>query len=130
MNNTISTLLSSLNSFPSSFSGLDLQKFIRLASIIGGYILLRPYIELGFRKLFATQKEQDSDTVAPEASKVPPSKINPAGGISAEATIGRTGWGAAARKRREMILQAWEEEQARLAEERDLDGIDPDLLED
>ena len=41
-----------------------------------------------------------------------------------------TAWGAAARKRRAVMLRAWEEEQARLAEERDLDGIDADLLED
>jgi len=47
-----------------------------------------------------------------------------------EVAAGRTAWSVAARKRKVMIRQAWEEEQARLAEEHDLDSIDPDLLED
>jgi hypothetical protein len=58
------TLTGAISAFTSFLSVLPLQQLIRLAWIVGGYILLRPYLELGFRKLFATQAEHDSDTVA------------------------------------------------------------------
>jgi hypothetical protein len=130
------TLTGAISAFTSFLSVLPLQQLIRLAWIVGGYILLRPYLELGFRKLFATQAEHDSDTVA-AVTKAPPLKGNPVAEVtkgietsSARIAVGRTAWGTTARNRQTRILQAWEKEQARLAEERDLDGIDPELLED
>jgi hypothetical protein len=155
-NEAIQTVLSSLNSltvfFSSSFSNLPLQELIRLVWIIGGYILLRPYLESGFRRLFATQ-ENDSDTLAaaaaPAAAPAADDAAGPAGdasspkrgpaaagpvdgveNVGAGIATGRDVWGAAARNRQAMMRRAWEEEQARLAEEHDLDDIDPDLLED
>lgn len=142
----IQTVLSSLNSltafFSSSFSKLPLQELIRLIWIIGGYILLRPYLECGFRRLFATQ-ENDSDTLAaadaaasaddassPKREPAAAGSVDGVGNVGAGITTGRDAWGAAARNRQAMIRRAWEEEQARLAEEHDLDDIDPDLLED
>jgi hypothetical protein len=122
-------LLSGFSSLKSFLSKLPLHQLIRLAWIIGGYILLRPYIELGLRKLFAGQEEHASDTVRAAGITSPPQEFS-ASGMNDEAAVGRTAWGAAARKRKVMIRQAWEEEQARLAEEQDWDGIDPDLLED
>jgi hypothetical protein len=138
LNDASLALLSVFTSLKSFLSKLPLHQLIRLAWIIGGYILLRPYIELGLRKLFAGQEAHASDT-AGAAGTTPPSQELSANGIGVgiktsgmnnEAAVGRTAWGAAARKRKAMIRQAWEEEQARLAEEHDLDGIDPDLLED
>ena len=129
LNDASLVLLSTFNSLKTFLSKLPLHQLIRLAWIIGGYILLRPYIELGFRKLFAGQEEHASDTVRAGGITPPPQEFS-ANGMSNEAAVGRTAWGAAARKRKVMIRQAWEEEQARLAEEHDLDGIDPDLLED
>ena len=138
LNDTSLTLLSVLGSFKYFLSKLPLHQLIRLAWIIGGYILLRPYIELGLRKLFAGQEEYDSDTVRAAGITPPPQELSASGigdgvktgDMNDEAVVGRTAWGAAARKRKVMIRQAWEEEQARLAEEHDMDGIDPDLLED
>jgi Protein trafficking PGA2 len=128
LNHAYYALLSSLNYFTSFLSKLPLQQLIRLVWIIGGYILLRPYLELGFRKLFATQ-ENDSDTIA-EAAEASPVKGEPLENSRAGITTGSTAWGAAARKRQAIILESWEKEQARLVEEHDLDGVDPDLLED
>jgi Protein trafficking PGA2 len=138
LNDTSLALLSVFSSFKSFLSKLPLYQLIRLAWIIGGYILLRPYIELGLRKLFAGQEGHASDTVRAAGITPPPQELSASGigdgiktdGTNNEAAVGRTAWGAAARKRKVMIRQAWEEEQARLAEEHDLDGIDPDLLED
>jgi hypothetical protein len=138
LNDASLALLSLFSSFKSFLSQLPLHQLIRLAWIVGGYILLRPYIELGLRKLLAGQEGDASDTVK-AAGMASPSRELPAGGIgdgtkmsgmNSEAAVESTAWGAAARKRKAMIRQAWEEEQAMLAEERDLDGIDPDLLED
>ena len=129
LNDASLVLLSVFSSLKTFLSKLPLHQLIRLAWIIGGYILLRPYIELGFRKLFAGQEEHASDTVRAAGITPPPQEFS-ASGINNEAAVGRTAWGAAARKRKVMIRQAWEEEQAKLAEEHDLDGIDPDLLED
>jgi hypothetical protein len=138
LNDASLALLSVFSSFKSFLSKLPLHQLIRLVWIIGGYILLRPYIELGLRKLFAGQEGHASDTVG-AAGITPPSQELSAsgigdgiktGGMNGEAAVEVTAWGAAARKRKVMIRQAWEEEQARLAEEHDLDGIDPDLLED
>ena len=135
LNDGIHALTSILKSFTSFLFKLPLQQLIRLAWIIGGYILLRPYLELGFQKLFATQEEHGSDSIPAAAVR----KGNAAGGVvddfetkglSSGTTTGSAAWGAAARNRQAIILQAWEEEQARLAEERDFDGIDPDLLEE
>src|SRR5271168_5188031 len=133
LNDASLVLLSVFSSLKTFLSKLPLHQLIRLAWIIGGYILLRPYIELGLRKLFAGQEGHASDTVR-AAGITPPPRELPAGGIgggiktggmNGEAAVGVTAWGAAARKRKVMIRQAWEEEQARLAEEHDLDGIDP-----
>ena|SRR2546423_1868876 len=128
---TFSSLLSFVKC---SLSRLPLPQLIRLAWIIGGYILFRPYLEFGLRKLFTTEEEDSSDTI--EAS---PAKGKAAGGILEESETrsmstgfasASTSWGAAARKRQAMVLQAWQEEQSRLAEEQDFDGIDSDLLEE
>ena len=129
LNDASLVLLSVFGSLKTFLSKLPLHQLVRLAWIIGGYILLRPYIELGLRKLFAGQEEHASDTVRAAGITSPPQEFSTSG-MNNEATVGRTAWGAAARKRKVMIRQAWEEEQARLAEEHDLDGIDPDLLED
>jgi len=129
LNDASLVLLSVFNSLKTFLSKLPLHQLIRLAWIIGGYILLRPYIVLGLRKLFAGQEEHASDTVRAAGITPPPQEFS-ASGMNNEATVGRTAWGDAARKRKVMIRQAWEEEQAKLAEEHDLDGIDPDLLED
>ena len=118
--NATSFLRSIFNSFASLLSELPLQQLIRLAWIIGGYILLRPYLELGFRKLFATQENDTDGSVA-----TTPQDDDDAGVSSTSATS----WGSAARNRTR-IRQVWEEEQAREAEEHDFDGIDPDLLEE
>jgi hypothetical protein len=129
LNDASLVLLSVFSSLKTFLSKLPLHQLIRLAWIIGGYILLRPYIELGLRKLFAGQEEHTSDKVGATGITPSPQKFS-ASDMNNEAAVGRTAWGAAARKRKVMIQQAWEEEQARLAEEHDLDGIDPDLLED
>jgi len=129
LNDASLVLLSVFSSLKTFLSKLPLHQLIRLAWVIGGYILLRPYIELGFRKLFAGQEEHTSDTVRAAGITSPPQELS-VSGMENEALVGRTAWGAAARKRKVIIRQAWEEEQARLAEEHDLDGIDPDLLED
>lgn len=103
---------------------LTLQHYIRLVWIIGGYLFLRPYIELGFRKLFSSQKERTGD-VAGTADN--PLQDEDAGMGDTTST---TGWGADARKRQAIVMQAWEEEQAKIAEANKWDGIDPELLED
>jgi hypothetical protein len=132
----IQTVVSSLDFLTAFLSKLPLQELIRLVWIIGGYILFRPYLERGLRKLFATQKK-NSDTIAAAADDASSPKRDPGAGsldgvdnVSAGTTTARDAWGATARNRQAMIRQAWEEEQARLAEEHDLDDIDPDLLED
>ena len=139
-NEGIQTVVSSLDFLTAFLSKLPLQELIRLVWIIGGYILFRPYLERGLRKLFATQ-EKNSDTIAADAAAAADDasspKRDPGAGsfdgvdnVSAGTTTARDAWGAAARNRQAMIRRAWEEEQARLAEEHDLDDIDPDLLED
>jgi len=124
----IATITSSLQQLCSpvadSLSDLTPQHYIRLIWIVGAYIFLRPYIELGFRKLFATQKEPTM------ASARTTSALNEDDSGGREETAETTSWGAAARKRQAIVIHAWEEEQRRIAEEDDWDGIDPDLLED
>ena len=135
INDAVNSFPSTLDSFASFVSSLPLQQLIRLAWIIGGYVLLRPYLELGFRTLFANQNEHESDGIA-SAAEGPPQNGNAADGVAdyndrnSGATAGLTAWGAAARKRKAMVRQAWEELQARQAEALDFDGIDPDLLEE
>lgn len=134
LNHTRHAPFFTFNAFVSFVTALPLRELIRLICIVGGYILLRPYLELGLRKLFST--EEGANTSAAAAPAPPPvekSATDPAKAVGTSSTgskVGSAVWGDAARKRQELMRQAWEEEQARLAEERDLEGIDPDLLED
>jgi len=126
-----------VSSITESVSQLTVDHYIRIVWIIGGYIFLRPYIERGFQRLFATQNEH----VASERTSSPArgSAISLEDDAAEEIlradsknldTAGATSWGSAARKRQAIIMKAWDKEQARVAAEEDFDGIDPDLLED
>src|SRR5271155_4109213 len=88
LNDASLVLLSLFSSLKTFLSKLPLHQLIRLAWIIGGYILLRPYIELGLRKLFAGQEEHTSDKV--RATGIPPPQKFSASGMNNEAAVGRT----------------------------------------
>lgn len=114
------------DSLPSPFACLSIQEYIRLVWIIGGYLFLRPYLDLAFRKWFAMNEdtepkigtaivELESDSATKSASKENGSTF---------------AWGDGARKRQIAMMQAWEEEQEMKREEEDFEGIDPELLED
>lgn len=130
--------LAIISSITESASQLTVNHYIRLVWIVGGYIFLRPYIERGFQRLFATQNEHvpnEGTSSSTGDSAVSLEDDDASGkpiraGSNSQDTAGDTSWGSAARKRQAIIMKAWDKEQARLAAENDFDGIDPDLLED
>lgn len=60
---TIQTYVANFTSNVSrTFSNLSLRDYIRIVWIVGGYLFLRPYIEIGFRKLFQLGNKEETET--------------------------------------------------------------------
>src|SRR5271154_3240000 len=134
-----------------SLTDISPHSILRLIVLTGGYILLRPLIELCFRRLFATQSETQPQPAHPQKPKSlgkcladenitgdyaptdnEDSKDNADIHVEPAPEVGWS-WGDTTRRKqqaqRQKFMEYWEAEQARRAEEEDLADIE-DLLED
>ncbi|KPM41304.1 hypothetical protein AK830_g5256 [Neonectria ditissima] len=124
------------NNLAATFSDMSAQNWIRMIVIVGGYMLLRPYVlklagKVAVRKL----EEQDEKEKAAAKAKISPNELR--GGVAEDGSeIGEEGestgadWGEKARTRqRVMLKQLVEAEELRRQEEEDDKDIE-DLLED
>lgn len=122
------------NNFNDALSNMTLQSWIRLTVIIGGYMLLRPYVlKLSTKVAVRKLEEEDAKSKGEEKAK-PVLTPNEFRGIKEklyEADDGEAGssgadWGNNARlKQRQMLKDLLEEEQRRRA----ADNEDADIQE-
>ncbi|POR37024.1 PGA2-like protein [Tolypocladium paradoxum] len=125
------------NNLSDAFTNMTLQSWIRLVVIVGGYMLLRPYImKLGSKNFVNRMEEEDAKSKAKD--KIDPDMTpNEFRGIKeklyqAEAESDGTGadWGQKARARqRQMLKDLLEEEERRRAAENE-DADIQEFLED
>lgn len=114
-----------------TFGNMTLQGWIRLVVIVGGYLLLRPYI-MKFAVKGAVKNLEEEDKKA--KAQISPNELR--GLVEDEPEIDEEGdgtgadWGQKARVRqRTMLKELLEAEERRRAEEEDDKDIE-DLLED
>jgi len=106
--------------------------FLRIAILILGYIVIRPLIEACFRRAMTPQEPVDElgkkqnirqQSLADELLVDSEDELG-------DDDSGKAEWGGTLRKRQKAkFMEAWEDEQARLAEEEELRELE-DLLED
>ncbi|KAK7427133.1 hypothetical protein QQZ08_006402 [Neonectria magnoliae] len=124
------------NNLAATFSDMTTQNWIRMIVIVGGYMLLRPYVlKLAGKVAVRKMEEQDEKEKATAKAKISPNELR--GGAAEDGTEtdeqgDSTGadWGEKARTRqRVMLKQLVEAEELRRQEEEDDKDIE-DLLED
>ncbi|KAM0435226.1 hypothetical protein ACHAPT_003316 [Fusarium lateritium] len=121
------------NNLSKTFNDMTMQSWIRLVVIVGGYMLLRPYM-MKFVTKGAVRKMEEEDEREKRKAQISPNELR--GLVEEEPEIDEEGdgtgadWGQKARVRqRTMLKELLEaEEQRRLEEEEDKDIAD--LLED
>ena len=124
-----------------SISHDTLHYFLRIAILICGYIVVRPLIEACFRRFMTPQDAVDKlgtktprqksladellvDSAEEDADQVDEESIHDTNSRD------KAEWGGSLRKQQKAkFMEAWEEEEARLAEEEELRELD-DILED
>lgn len=119
------------NNLSKTFGDITLQGWIRLVMIIGGYMLIRPWLMKAAGKVGVNQLEkQDAEDKA--KAKISPNELRGQKPEPEEEDAGATGadWGEKARVRqREVLKQLIEAEEKRREEEEDLKDIE-EFLED
>jgi hypothetical protein len=123
------------NNLSSTFSSMDTKGWLRLVMIVGGYMLLRPYVlKLSTKVAVRKMEEQDAKEKAEAKAQISPNELR--GVVGHEPDLDPEGdgtgadWGQKARVRQRVMLKDMleAEEQRRLDEESDKE-LD-DLLED
>jgi hypothetical protein len=119
-----------------SFSSLALKDYIRLVWIIGGYIILRPYLDRGFRRLMesgaSTAEQAEAGAKKAKTSANALRGVVDSGEEEDEDEVEKDAvphWGKSARRRQRRFLKEIEREAERKREEEDDRDI-ADLLED
>ena len=127
-----------------SISRDTLLYFLRIAILICGYIVVRPLIEACFRRVMTPQetvdklekkKKQRQKSLADEllvdsAEEDADQDNDESNSHDHRSSTSKGEWGGTLRKRQKAkFMEAWEEEQARLAEEDELREL-VDILED
>ena len=121
-----------------SFSSMTVQSWIRLVVIVGGYMLLRPYVmKLAGKSAVKRMEDEDAKTrgktsadpeLTPNEFRGIKEKLNEADAEDGDGT--GTDWGQKARARqRQMLKQLLEEEERRRAAENE-DADIQEFLED
>ncbi|UPK94741.1 hypothetical protein LCI18_005676 [Fusarium solani-melongenae] len=121
------------NNLSNTFNNMTMQSWIRLVVIVGGYMLLRPYM-MKFVTKGAVKKMEEQDEREQRKAQISPNELR--GLVEEEPEIDQEGdgtgadWGQKARVRQRTMLKNLleAEEQRRLEEEEDKDIAD--LLED
>ncbi|KAI8657505.1 hypothetical protein NCS57_01128700 [Fusarium keratoplasticum] len=121
------------NNLSNTFNNMTMQSWIRLVVIVGGYMLLRPYM-MKFVTKGAVKKMEEEDEREQRKAQISPNELR--GLVEEEPEIDEEGdgtgadWGQKARVRQRTMLKNLleAEEQRRLEEEEDKDIAD--LLED
>lgn len=121
------------NNLSNTFNNMTMQSWIRLVVIVGGYMLLRPYM-MKFVTKGAVKKMEEQDEREQRKAQISPNELR--GLVEEEPEIDEQGdgtgadWGQKARVRQRTMLKNMleAEEQRRLEEEEDKDIAD--LLED
>ncbi|RMJ04840.1 hypothetical protein BHE90_013498 [Fusarium euwallaceae] len=121
------------NNLSNTFNNMTMQSWIRLVVIVGGYMLLRPYM-MKFVTKGAVRKMEEEDEREQRKAQISPNELR--GLVEEEPEIDEEGdgtgadWGQKARVRQRTMLKNMleAEEQRRLEEEEDKDIAD--LLED
>lgn len=121
------------NNLSNTFNNMTMQSWIRLIVIVGGYMLLRPYM-MKFVTKGAVRKMEEEDEREKRKAQISPNELR--GLTEEEPEIDEDGdgtgadWGQKARVRQRTMLKNLleAEEQRRLEEEEDKDIAD--LLED
>ncbi|KAJ4187947.1 Hypothetical protein NCS54_01138300 [Fusarium falciforme] len=121
------------NNLSNTFNNMTMQSWIRLVVIVGGYMLLRPYM-MKFVTKGAVKKMEEEDEREQRKAQISPNELR--GLAEEEPEIDEEGdgtgadWGQKARVRQRTMLKNLleAEEQRRLEEEEDKDIAD--LLED
>lgn len=123
------------NNLSSTFSSMDTKSWLRLVMIVGGYMLLRPYLlKLSTKVAMKKMEEQEQKDKAAAKAQISPNELR--GIYEEEPEVDAEGdgtgadWGQKARVRQRVMLKQMieQEEQRRLEEESDKE-LD-DLLED
>lgn len=124
------------NNLAATFSDMSTQNWIRMIVIVGGYMLLRPYVlKLAGKVAVRKMEDQDAKEKAAAKAKISPNELRgelAEDGTETEEQGESTGadWGEKARTRqRVMLKQLVEAEELRRQEEEDDKDI-ADLLED
>jgi hypothetical protein len=120
------------NNLKATFDGMSPEKWIRLVIIIGGYMLLRPYLVKFASK---QQMQQHQDEEKESKAKISPNELRGKVNLpedsdeEEEAQASSTNWGKKARKRqRNMIKKMLDAEEQRLREQQE-DDEDKDIEE-
>ncbi|KAF7542248.1 hypothetical protein G7Z17_g11747 [Cylindrodendrum hubeiense] len=121
------------NNLSSTFNNMDTKHWIRLIVIVGGYMLLRPYVmklstKIAVRKMEAQDAKEKAEAAA--KAQISPSELR--GEVEAAITIEAVGdgtgadWGQKARVRQRVMLKEMiEADERRIQEEED----DKDIAE-
>ena len=116
--------------------GMTLLKWIRMIAIVGGYLLLRPYIEKGAAKWMGSEHEKELDPAEMAKANGKKAKISPnslRGQVEIpddtdeeeeeEGQATGADWGKKARKRQRTVLRKILEAEEKLLQEDDDDDI-------
>lgn len=122
------------NNLSDTFNNMTTQSWIRLIMIVGGYMLLRPYLMKFAAKGAVKQMEKEDAKSKAAQAKISPNELR--GEVAQESEEEEIGdgtgadWGAKARVRqREVLQRLMAAEEKRREDEEDLKDIE-DLLED
>jgi Protein trafficking PGA2 len=127
------------------WDGMGLLQYVRLIAIVGGYLLLRPYLMKWGAKLQARQHEKELNPYELATGdgkdgkgKISPNQLRDAGGKvveleesdSEEETTGTdVKWGKKARKRQRAVVKKILEDKERVRREEQEDDEDKDIQE-
>ncbi|KAF4465858.1 trafficking PGA2 domain-containing [Fusarium albosuccineum] len=121
------------NNLSNTFNNMTMQSWIRLVVIVGGYMLLRPYM-MKFVTKGAVRKMEEEDEKEKRKAQISPNELR--GLIEEEPEIDEEGdgtgadWGQKARVRQRTMLKDLLEAEERRREEEEEDKDIADLLED
>mgnify|MGYP005989405237 CR=1 FL=1 len=123
------------NNLQDTFSSLTPKQWLRLIAIVGGYMLLRPYLmKWGIKS--AVKNLEEEDAKEKEKAKITPNELRGAYDLieeQDEEDLGdgtSTDWGSKARVRQRTILKQMMEAEERKRREEDSDEDIKEYLED
>ena len=117
-----------------ALENMSLSKWIRLVVIVGGYLLLRPYLlKLGARTQMKEHEKSDSDTKAKTSAVDLQSKVDIPEDTDDEEEVpaaeAAAKWGKKARRRQRTVIKKLLEAEEERLQEQQADDDDEDIKE-